>query len=178
MADAYLGQIELFACGLIPRNWAPCDGRLLSQSQYQSLFALLGTTFGGDGITTFAVPDLRGRTVLGIGPGYVMGQQGGEEFHVLTSRESPPTPDHSHPIGANATNTTPVSAPSSTSVLAKTTGTISGGSSFSVNLYAAGAAAHELDSRTIGPVGGEAHENRMPFLAMNYCICCAGPFPI
>ena len=98
MLDAFIGQIEIFAFGYPPKGWAPCDGRLLPISQNHDLFSLLGTQFGGDGINTFALPDLRSRTPIGqtVDQGrtpYPVGTKTGEESHTLTVEE---TTYHSH----------------------------------------------------------------------------------
>src|ERR1700722_6074879 len=104
MATPFLGQLSLFSFGFNPRNWLPCVGQLLPINQYQALFSLLGTTYGGDGRTTFGLPDLRGRTPVSMGNGVVLGQKAGEEMHTLNSAE---VPQHNHAIngttaGANA----------------------------------------------------------------------------
>ena len=98
--EFYLGQIEIFAQNRMPRSWLPCDGRELPIEKYQALYLLLGTRFGGDGIKTFALPDLRGRVPVGQDPdGYRLGTAFGTETHTLTEAEIPP---HSHRIAAAA----------------------------------------------------------------------------
>src|SRR5271165_2310374 len=102
MAEPFISQIEAFPFTFAPKGWAFCAGQLLPISQYQALFALIGTYYGGNGTTNFALPDLRGRVAnaFGRGPGlspYNLGQTGGEETHTLTVAE---TPTHNHPINA------------------------------------------------------------------------------
>lgn len=179
MTDAYCGQIELFAFGIVPRGWFPCDGRTLQMSQFQGLFALIGTTYGGDGRNTFQLPDLRGRIAVGAGRTYNMGQVAGEEGHALTLQEVPARPAHSHQINAfdGGTSPSPGPTPSSTTALAQTTGIAPQGGSFTVQLYGAPTSMVNMASQTIRSAGGAAHENRMPFVALNYCINYAGPFP-
>ena len=108
MAQPFLSQIEAFPFNFAPKGWAFCAGQLMPINQNQALFALLGTTFGGDGRTTFALPDLRGRLANGFGQGaglanYTLGQRAGEEAHTLTTAE---TPTHSHLVNADNNGTT------------------------------------------------------------------------
>src|SRR5579862_9255720 len=102
-SQPYLGEIDIFAFGFAPRNWALCDGQLLPINQNQALFSILGTTYGGNGVTNFALPDLQGRLTVGSGGGaglsfYNLGQTGGEESHTLTTAESAA---HTHTVNAN-----------------------------------------------------------------------------
>ena len=102
MAEPYISQIEAFPFGFAPKGWALCAGQLLPINQYQALFSLIGTYYGGNGTTNFALPDLRGRLALALGQGaglspYVLGQPGGEETHTLTVGETPATPIRSTP---------------------------------------------------------------------------------
>src|SRR5208283_4659416 len=104
MAEPYLGEIEAFSFNFAPKGWALCAGQLLPINQNQALFALLGTTFGGNGISTFALPDLRGRVANAFGQGtglanYALGQTGGEESHTLAVNEMP-AGGHSHAVAA------------------------------------------------------------------------------
>jgi microcystin-dependent protein len=178
MAQPYLGQIEAFAFGFAPKNWAFCAGQILPIAQYQALFALLGTTFGGNGITTFQLPDLRGRVAnsFGAGPGlanYDLGQTGGEEGHVLTMTEMP-AGAHNHTItavnnGSTGGNNVPGGSVTLGSAYANEA------SSPVVNVYSS--AAPTVAMRPLTQAGGQAHENRMPFLGINYCIALSGIFP-
>jgi microcystin-dependent protein len=163
--DPFLGEIRLVPFGFAPQGWAPCDGRLLPINQNQALFALLGTYYGGDGRTTFALPDLRGRVPLGAGTGaagtsYALGATGGEESVKLAVGQ---LPSHTHQVRANggaATTKDPVG-----SVPAK------GGA------YAATQNAKMNTAMLAKSGGGQAHENRQPYLTLNYIIALAGIFP-
>ena len=167
MATPFLGQLSLFAFGTVPRNWAPCQGQLLQINQNQPLFSLLGNTFGGDGRTTFALPDLRGRTPVSIGQGIARGAVGGEETHLLVAGE---VPGHTHPINAT---TNPVNSPTGANNLLGQTA--AGVTAYMQNLSIGDS---PLQPNTIGTAGGNVpHENRTPFLTMNWCIAMSGTFP-
>ena len=164
--EPFLAEVRLFAGNFAPRGWTFCDGQLLSISQNQALFALLGTIYGGDGRTTFALPDLRGRVAIspGSGPGlstYRQGVRGGAESIVLSASE---IPSHSHAIFADAQ-------------------VGRGGSTTSpTNNYLAESDAYSTEQdtqmRPTGTTGGsQAHENRPPFLALHYIIATQGVFP-
>jgi microcystin-dependent protein len=163
--DQFLGEIRLVPFGFAPQGWALCDGRLLAINQNQALFALLGTTYGGDGRTTFALPDLRGRVPLGAGQSatgtdYTLGATGGAESVKLAASQ---IPSHTHPVRANsgaATKKDPVG-----SVPAK------GGA------YAATQNAKMSAAMLAKSGGGQTHENRQPYLSLNYIIALAGIFP-
>jgi microcystin-dependent protein len=173
MTTAFLGQIELFAFGVVPTGWAPCDGRLLQINQNQPLFSLLGTNYGGDGIQTFALPDLRGRVPIGMDGNFQIGQRGGQETHVLSLAEMP---QHQHSLMADATTTKTGNQPSSGVVLGQSSGqVVPGGPEFTANLYATGNPNAALSNSAVAPAGnGQAHENRMPSLVLNICICVSG----
>ena len=178
MAQPFLGDIEAFSFNFAPKGWAICAGQLLPINQNQALFSLLGTTFGGDGRTTFALPDLRGRIANGAGQGqglapYALGQTGGQESHTLTLNEMP-AGGHTHAIAAvnnGATGGTNVPGPAVTLA----SGYSSQTGSPTVNIY--GPAPPTIAMGALAPTGGQAHENRMPFLALNYCIALQGVFP-
>jgi microcystin-dependent protein len=162
MSQPFIGQISFFSFNFAPRSWATCDGQLLAIAQNQALFALLGTTYGGNGTTTFALPNLQGRVPLHVGPGFTQGQAGGEENHTLTL---PEIPSHGH--GAPAAATTATTGSPAGAVWAN-----SGHVDFaSVSNSAMAAAA-------IGATGGgQPHPNMSPFLVINICIALAGIFP-
>ena len=162
MTDPFIGEIQIFPFGVIPSGWAQCNGQLLAISQNQALFALLGPTYGGDGMTTFALPDLRGRVPLGVGAGYPLGKKAGEELHTLSVSE---LPAHTHP--ANASSNPPSSPNPAGATWA----------SMGANSYAASPNA-SMDSNAIAPAGGgQPHENRSPYLTLNFCIALTGTFP-
>jgi microcystin-dependent protein len=167
--DPYLGEIMLFAGSYAPRGWAPCNGQLLPINQNQGLFSLLGTYYGGNGQTTFALPDLRGRAPIhvGQGPGLTdrtLGEQGGEETHLLTVEEMPA---HTHLASAYSGNGTSASP----------AGLLPARDPSGTPHYGAGADV-TLSPGAIGVTGGnQAHNNMQPFLALTFCICVQGVFP-
>jgi len=165
--EPFLGEIKMFAGNFAPRNWAFCDGQLLGISQYDALFSLLGTIYGGDGRTTFGLPDLRGRIPIhmGTGPGlsnYRIGQKAGAENVTLTVSQLPP---HTHP---SASTNAPNAGTARGTLLATQT---------DVNLYGPNATA-EMDpdaSRAVG--GNQQHTNIMPFQCIHYIIALFGIYP-
>lgn len=182
MAQPYLGEIEIFGFGFAPKGWAICAGQILPINQYQALFSVLGTSYGGNGTTNFALPDLRGRIAMGQGNGLgitprIIGQPGGEPTHTLQVTE---TPSHNHPLNAaqNVTVGNDVNTPGPTVVLSQTTGRAVGGGGLTVNLYVADANPSQAMAPTaIGTTGGQPHNNMMPYLALNFCIALVGVFP-
>jgi microcystin-dependent protein len=182
MADAYIGQIESFAFGYAPKGWALCAGQLLAINQNQALFALLGTTYGGNGTTTFALPDLRGRVPIGqgAGPGLTprsVGELLGNAAQTLILNQMPL---HSHKLQAKNTadKTTNTDTPGPSVLLAKTLGADKGGNSFAVNIYAQDSTPNKaMSPAAIGNSGGQPHNNMMPYLAVNFCIALQGIFP-
>ncbi len=170
MSQPFVGQVIAVGFNFAPVNWALCDGSLLPISQYTALFSLLGTQFGGNGKTNFALPDLRGRSALGAGQGpglqpYVVGQAGGVESVALTSGQ---VGSHTHGLAAAATATTPT--PGSGAVL----GTPAAGTP----IYATAGTAGTLSGSAVSPSqGGAPHENRQPSTTVNYIISLFGVFP-
>ena len=177
MSDSFVGQIEAFAFNFPPRNWALCNGALMSIAQNQALFALLGTQFGGDGMRTFGLPDLRGRAANGFGQGpglspYDIGTKVGVESHALTNGEMPAA--HNHTINARVNGTAGgTNVPGPSVVMASGYSTQD---STTLNNYAPSTSTL-TPMTSLNPVGGQAHENRMPFNVLNYCICLQGLFP-
>src|SRR6476469_1854423 len=171
MAEPFVGQIEMFAFGFAPRPWATCAGQLLPIAQNSALFSLLGTYYGGDGRTTFALPDLRGRVPLGMGASWPIGTAAGNEAVALDHNS---VPVHIHTLNA-ADADAGTTDPGATVALGRTTG------AHGVNqmqIYVnAGGRPEDLNSATIAPAGGAPHENRMPSLAVNFCIALSGIFP-
>lgn len=169
MPAPFLGQIELFAFAAIPRGWAQCAGQQLQIAQNQALFSLLGLTYGGDGFRTFALPDLRGRVPIASGADYTIGQQGGQETHVLTAGE---LPAHNHALMADANASPTTATPSQSTVLGRSSGrTTPSGPSFSANLYATANSIAALNPAALGAAGGgQPHQNMMPSLALTWCI--------
>lgn len=168
MSEPFLADIRIFGFNFAPRGWATCDGQLLPINQNQALFALIGTFYGGDGRTTFALPDLRGRAAIHFGPGYTQGQKGGEETHALSVREMPL---HGH--GAQATSQTPAGTTQEGGLLAPT-----GGGRRPITPYGAPASPTPLVAGTIGNQGAsQPHQNMQPYQVLNFCIALQGVFP-
>jgi microcystin-dependent protein len=170
MADPFIGEIRIFASNYAPLGWASCNGSLLPISQYEALYTLIGTTYGGDGQTTFALPDLRGRAPVhqGAAPtlsSYAPGQAGGLESVVLTVSQ---IPSHDHAlVAATGSGTT---ADPHGNVLA---------ASPSSALYVDGATPTDaLATAALTPTGGtDAHDNLMPYVTINYIIALSGVYP-
>lgn len=156
------------AFNFAPRGWAFCDGQILPINQNQSLYSLLGTTYGGDGRTSFALPDLRGRSPIHVGRSnggneHGLGQKGGEETHTLATNEMP---QHRHVL--QATNNAAAGTAPSGNVLGEA----------SLPVYGSFGAATPMGTNSVANVGGsQAHENIQPYLALNYCIALQGLFP-
>jgi microcystin-dependent protein len=175
MSQPYIGEIRMFGFGTrgAPNGWQACDGSLLAISEYNALFALIGTTYGGDGQTTFAVPDLRGRVPIhqGQGPGlssYVIGQVAGTETVTVLPTQMPA---HSHLLVA-ATGAASSLTPGNNLL----PGTVSGDSFYVSDTT--GATAVQMSPQSTSLAGGsQPHENCMPTLTVQYCIAWSGIFP-
>ena len=164
MAEPFLAEIRIMSFAFAPKGWALCNGQVLPINQNQALFALLGTTFGGDGRVTFALPDLRSRTPIHVGNGHALGEKAGEPTHTLSVAE---LPRHTHVAAAlDAQATTPV--PNGNLLAIANGGAVYGGATNPTPLAPA----------TIANVGGgQAHSNLQPFLTLNFCIALQGIFP-
>lgn len=162
MSEPFLSEIRIFSFNFPPKGWAFCNGQLLPINQNQALFALLGTTYGGDGIVNFRLPNLQGRVPFHMGNGHTLGEIGGEEVHTLTSSE---LPQHTHLAGAS-------SAPANT-------GNPGG------NLWANGGKSvynsvgnTSMSPQAISTFGSsQPHDNMSPYLVLNFCIALQGIFP-
>jgi microcystin-dependent protein len=167
----------LVSFSFAPKGWALCNGQLLPIAQNQALFSLLGATYGGNGQTTFALPDLRGRVIVGNGAtDYTLGQTGGKERHVLLAAELTP---HAHGMKASTLiGTTNLSgiAPSTPHYLADNGG---GSAQYNdaPNSVLAGVPGTTPVNISSAVGGGQSHENRQPYIALNYVICLEGIFP-
>lgn len=162
--DPFVGEIAIVPFNFAPVGWAFCQGQLLPISQNTALFSLLGTTFGGNGTTTFALPNLQGRVPVGAGTGFVLGQMGGEGAHVLTTTE---IPSHSHLLMADAANGTSETP----------TGLHPARNPAGLPAYGAGAAA-AMAANTIAAAGGsQAHNNMQPYLTLHFIIALQGIYP-
>lgn len=162
MSEPFLAEIRVFSFDFAPRGWAHCNGQLLPINQNQALFALLGTMYGGNGVTTFALPDLQDRVPVHIGAGRLQGNRGGEREHAVTTDELP-THDHAFVgVGGNATTSTPTgAAPAATN-----------------NAYHDLTQPTKLNHSAVASTGNSgAHENMAPSLALNFCIALVGIFP-
>ena len=179
MSTPFMGQIEIFSFNFAPKGWAMCNGQLLPINQNQALFSLLGTMYGGDGRVNFALPDLRSRIPISMGPQNTIGTRAGAE--TVTINQST-MPAHNHAL--NADSTTPAGSNKSTpgsagsSVLGNAAGTITPTGSFTVTLYSPGSPNATLNPAVIGNTGGsQAHSNIQPYLCLNFCIALQGIFP-
>lgn len=186
MSTAYLCEIRIMSFNYPPRLWAFCNGQTMSIQQNTALFSLLGTSFGGNGVTTFNLPDLRGNVPISFGKDfnnneYVFGETGGTTNVTLTSTE---LPAHTHSVlAANADADTgpggPGIHPDQTKALAKAS-TVSGGNTVPVNIYGTGASDSKspFGAQAIGNIGGNLpHANQQPYLVLNFCIALQGIFP-
>ncbi len=169
MSEPFLAEIRIVGFNFAPRSWAFCDGQILPINQNQSLYSLLGTTYGGDGRTSFALPDLRGRTPIHVGSSngttHNQGQKSGEETHSLSVSEMP---SHRHDFRGTSANANANTA--SGNKLARS----------AVALYSSLAAGRgtAMRSDVITNTGsGQGHENMQPWLAVNFCIALQGLFP-
>jgi microcystin-dependent protein len=164
MSEAFIGEIRLFPFNFAPSGWAKCEGQLLSIKQYSALYSVIGVTYGGDGQTTFALPDLRGRVPVApnLSGTIRVGMAGGEETHTLTVSE---LPVHSHELFGAERGTTNTA-----------TGNVWAGLS-SVTAFS-NKANNTMSPKAIEAKGGnDPHENMQPYLALNYCICLEGIYP-
>ncbi|MCO6457615.1 MAG: phage tail protein [Pirellulaceae bacterium] len=167
MSEPFIGEIRLFAGNFAPRNWAFCDGQLLSIASNTALFSLLGTTYGGNGMTTFALPDLRGRIPVhnGSGPGLTprpLGQTGGEERVTLNESQ---IPSHAHSLlgTSDADNTSPQAR-----LLAEA----------GEDIYTDGNANTPLSPQAVANAGGgQSHNNMQPYVGVHFIIALSGIFP-
>ena len=169
MAEPFIGEIRMFAGNFAPRGNSFCDGQLLAISQNDALFSLLGTTYGGDGRTTFALPDMRGRLPLhvGTGPGLSprpLGSKGGTEKETITEAQ---LPSHTHTMQGSSTIANQANPQGR--VVAENT---------AFDLYQSAAPTANMSADGITPVGGGgSHNNLMPFLCLNFIIALFGIFP-
>lgn len=164
MGTPYLSEVRVFSFAFAPKGWAQCNGQILPINQNQALFALLGTTYGGNGQTTFALPNLRGRVAIGMGNGHVLGEQGGEIAHTVQINEMPA---HSHQVnssmGVASTN-------DPTQGLFATPNVPRGNTLYSPTTNSAAPLLTNAGS-------GQPHSNMMPSSVLNFCIALQGIFP-
>jgi len=164
MAQPYVGEIRMFAGNFAPAGWMFCEGQLLPISENETLFQLIGTTYGGDGESTFALPDLRGRIPIHQGNGFILAETGGAEEITLTVNQ---IPAHSHPFLAS-TNVAQDTSPSGKTV----------GQSGSILLYIQDVTDSNMSPQAVTPVGGsQPHANFQPYLCVDFIISLFGIFP-
>ncbi len=163
MAEPFLSELRIMSFNFAPKGWALCDGQLLPINQNQGLFSLLGTTYGGNGQVTFALPDLRARTPMHVGNSHSLGERGGASSHTLSNMEMP---SHSHTLHASSNASGGSANP--------TNNYLGGGN----NVYHATGTPVAMRSTSIANTGGnQAHQNMQPFLTLNFCIALQGIFP-
>lgn len=176
MSNQYLGEVRMFAGNFAPSGWALCNGQTLNISQYTALFALLGTTFGGNGVSTFQLPNLQGRLPLGQGQGlglsnYIVGQNSGTENVSLSTTN---LPQHNHALNASQTTANQANI-ANTLLPGKMPGT---GKFYTVNTGTPPPTFGTLNAQTVGQTGGNnPHPNLMPSLCVSFIIAMVGIFP-
>jgi len=178
MGTPFMGELRIMSFNFAPKYWAQCNGQQLAINQNQALFSLLGTTYGGNGVTTFALPDLRTQVPAHLGAGYVQGEVIGEYSHTLLQTEMP---QHIHFLKADAATAGSANVALATAgkTLGQTYGKVSSGGTVGFNLYTtATTPLTTMAPQALGVAGGsQPHENRQPFLALNICISLTGIFP-
>lgn len=167
MSEPFLAEVRMVGFNFAPRGWAFCDGQILPINQNQSLYSLLGTTYGGDGRTSFALPDLRGRTPIHVGSSngthHALGQNSGEETHTLAANEMP---NHTH---------TPKGSTAQVNANDATDRVVGGNVGLPYNSF--GTSQNMASGMVLNVGGGQAHDNMQPYLALNFCIALQGLFP-
>ncbi len=163
MSTPFLSEIRIMSFGFAPRGWALCNGQLLPINQNQALFSLLGTTYGGNGQTNFALPNLQGNVPIHVGNGHTLGEKGGQQAHTLTISE---LPTHTHVVNG-ADNPAATNAATNLAFLGQQANTY--GPPTNLTAMAPG------EITNIG--GSQAHQNMQPFLALNFSIALQGIFP-
>ena len=163
MAEPFLAELRIVSFNFAPKGWAMANGQLLPINQNQALFSLLGTTYGGNGQITFALPDLRGRTPIHFGAGFTLGQKGGEEAHTITMQEMPM---HTHFVNGTTT-----------------VGTLNNGNQNVLGVSQTPVYNGPLNLTTLDPTsvtnagGSQAHTNMQPYLGLNFIISLFGLYP-
>ncbi len=165
MGTPFIGQLMLASFNFAPKNWVMANGQLMAINQNQALFSLFGTTYGGNGQTTFGLPNLQGRTPISQGNGHVLGEIAGQDTHTLIQSE---VPQHTHLVEAST----------STAGLDKPTGNLLATTSSNATVYTAFGNATAMAPGCITQIGGsQPHENRQPYLVMTWVVSLSGIFP-
>ena len=165
MSEPFLSEIKIVSFNFPPKGWALCNGQFLPINQNQALFALLGTTYGGNGQTTFALPNLRGRVPIHFSPSHILGEAAGSTSVTINIQQ---LPTHMHPLSATTAQAT-TNSPAGNMMLAQSTGT---------QLYGGASALTAMAPNAISNVGGsQPHNNMMPYLVLNFIIALQGIFP-
>jgi microcystin-dependent protein len=165
MGTPFMSEIRIMSFNFAPKGWAECNGQFLPINQNQALFSLLGTMYGGNGQTTFALPDIRGKAPIHMGGGFTEGQVGGQESHTVTMSEMPA---HNHFLQANLQPNPADSAIPSPNLLG----------SLTTPIYGPLNAATTIAPGSVTNVGGsQAHQNMQPYIVLNFCIALQGAFP-
>lgn len=163
MSDPFIGEIRMFGGTFAPMGWAMCDGQIIPIAQNDVLFSVIGVTYGGDGINTFALPDLRGRVPIHRGTNYNVGQQGGSETVSMSVQQLPNHTHQTHCYSQSSDSTTPQSCVCGVS---------------SLNMYSATAPNANMASQSVSPAGGgQPHDNIMPYLTVTFIIALEGLYP-
>lgn len=163
MSEQYVGEIRLFSFGTVPSGWARCDGQILQINTNQALYSILGATYGGNGSTTFALPDLRGRVPVHVSSSIPRGQKAGEEVHVLTINEMP---THTHIVNGSSESAT----------LKVAAGNVWGTSAN--NIYSVNQPNTIMNTQALSTSGNsQSHQNMQPYSVANYCIALVGIYP-
>lgn len=176
MSDPFLGELKIISWNFPPKGWTFCNGQLLPINQNQALFSILGTTYGGNGQTTFGLPNLQGRMPVHVGNGIGLGQLGGETAHTLNSSEMA---SHNHIINvdSNTAASSNSNTPASNSVPGQSAGATHNGTALEILMYGT-ASGTSLNPATILSSGGsQPHDNMSPYLVLNVIIALQGIFP-
>jgi microcystin-dependent protein len=167
MGTPILGEIKIISWNFAPQGWAFCNGQFLPINQNQALFSILGTMYGGNGQTNFALPDFRGRVPIHQGNGHIVGEKAGQEVHTLTLSEMA---THNHIMNVSTTSTTNAATSGNSNYWGTTAD--------NTLLYGSGQGDAAMNAATSGAVGGsQPHENRQPYLVLNFIIALQGVFP-
>jgi microcystin-dependent protein len=177
MSEPFLSEIKLVSFNFPPKGWALCNGQFLPINQNQALFALLGTTYGGNGQTTFALPNLRGRVPIHMSAAHTLGEAAGSTSVTINQQQMP---THNHTLGARTDTVLPDAGPQDPSgkLYAQAQVALQGGNTAAVSLYADPSNLTTLTPQAVSNVGGsQSHNNMMPYLVLNFIIALQGIFP-